>query len=301
MKKHGLVSLIGETNSGKSTLVNALVKDKVSIVSHKVQTTRNQILGVLTNKENQIIFVDTPGIFVPKKNTESFILRFAYNSLSEASIILVLLDAVKGITKVFENLLKRIEEFKDKNIILVLNKVDLISKENKVKMLEIADKLYKTKLFKEVFMISALKENGLDKLVRYLENSLDRNDWLFSEDYTSNVSLNFWATEITREKIYKYIHKELPYSIYVKPLLWNETDKAITIKQDIVVSKQSHKKIIIGGRGETIKRISIESRYELENYLDKKIHLYLFVKVDEKAFNKADIFVNESFIASKSS
>lgn len=291
LKKHGIIALVGETNSGKSTLMNALVDDKVSIVSHKVQTTRNRILGISNEGLNQLIFIDTPGLFAPRTNKDSFMLKFAYGSLVEATTVVVMIDGQKGLTPVFQKLMQRLALLKHPNVILVINKIDLL-KAAKDKLLNLAAELYATKVFKEVFMISALQKASLTDLKNYLTSKVEYEGWLFDEDISSNVSQQFWATEITREKIYRFVHQEIPYALVVKPMLWDEGAKDVIIKQDIVVNKPSHKKILVGHKGATIRRISLASKEELASSMGKKVHLYLFVKVNGKAITKEQYFHN---------
>ncbi|MGV3278398.1 GTPase Era [Rickettsiales bacterium LUAb2] len=281
MQKFGFITLLGETNSGKSTLVNTMVGAKVSIVSHKVQTTRKKILGIYTDTTSQIVFIDTPGVFKAKRKLDDMMVSTAYGSITSADTILLVVDVQKGITEQLQNIIKRIKQNNTKNVILVLNKIDLI---DKLQLLTIAEELSKHGIFQKTFMISALKNKGVNELLNYLLNTLPTANWLFNQDDISNASLRFMAAEITREKIYKYLHQELPYMIMVAPEAWEEKSKSIIIKQVINVTSSSHKKIVIGSSGETIKRISIEARKELEDMFDKKIHLYLFVKVKENLF-----------------
>lgn len=296
-----MVALVGETNSGKSTLINALVQDKVSIVSHKVQTTRNRILAILTEGEKQIVFIDTPGLFKAKTAKDSVMLRFAYGSLAEASVVAVMVDCVKGITPVLEQLLERLKTLSHPNVVLVLNKVDLLLKTNRERLLELSKQMYSKGLFKEIFMLSALKGYEVERFQEYLLENLNQEGWLFNEDEVSNVSKQFWATEITREQIYRFVHKEVPYCLAVKPMLWDEGKKDIIIKQDIVVSRASHKKILVGNNAEGIKRICLAAKAELARQLDKNIHLYLFVKINDRALKREEYFNNLDCLQSKPS
>lgn len=282
MKKCGVISLIGETNSGKSTLVNNLVGAKVSIISHKVQTTRNKIWGVFTEGDDQVIFIDTPGIFNPSREFDKQMVKEAYSSLSVADSLCLVVDSNKGVTNTLQKVLEKIKPINTQKILL-LNKIDLIEKTKLLKLVTDIDNIVK---FNKVFFISALKNDGIQEFIQYIRQNIPEREWEFDGDEVSNVQLSFMATEITREKIYKYLNQELPYMIIVKQELWKETEGAATIKQVIYVTSQSHKKMVIGSNGSNIKRIGISAKKELEDILEKKVHLYLHVKIEKDLFSK---------------
>jgi GTP-binding protein Era len=280
-KKSVFVLLIGETNAGKSTLVNSIVKAKVSIVSHKVQTTRFKVLGIHTDGNAQIIFIDTPGIFNPQRDFDKEMVNTSYSQIEEADIVAVLLDSNKGLTQQTKNIIQRIPE--NKKAIFIFNKVDLIKKE---KLLELISKIEDSHKFDRFFMISALKNKGINDMLLYFENNTAHDNWFFDEDQTSDLQLNQLATEITREKIYKHLHQELPYQIAVVHDKWEETEDTISIHQTIFIVKSNYKGMILGKGGEKIKQIKVDSSNDLEKEFGKKVKLYLYVKVDEKIFQK---------------
>ncbi len=280
-KKSVFVLLIGETNAGKSTLVNSIVDSKVSIVSHKVQTTRFKILGIHSKGDLQVIFIDTPGIFNSKRDFDKEMINLSYSQIKEADIVAVIADSNKRITEHTRNIIKKIPE--NKKVIFIFNKVDLIRKE---KLLELVSQLDDSNKFDRFFMISALKKKGINDLLLYLENNTFHNNWFYDENQISDLQLNQLATEITREKIYKHLHQELPYQITVVHDKWEETDQSISIYQTIFIAKNNYKGIILGKSGEKIKQIKVDSSKDLEKEFGKKIKLYLYVKVDEKIFQK---------------
>ena len=253
-KKSVFVAVIGETNAGKSTLINQLIGQKVSIVSHKVQTTRFKILGVLTEADNQIVFIDTPGIFNPKRNFDKAMIKLSYLQIDEADIILFLLDCNKGITHETENILNKLKSANDvgKKIILVLNKIDIIKKEE---LLKLATYFNDYLIFQEIFMISALKGDGLQTIIKYLNGNMYHDLWYFDEDQVSDQQLSQIACEITREKVYKFLNQELPYQIIVEHIQWKEDNHKIEIHQNINVAKENYKGMVLGKGGSKIKDI----------------------------------------------
>lgn len=275
------VALAGAPNAGKSTLTNYLVGEKVSIISPKVQTTRDLIRGIMVNENTQIIFVDTPGVFIPKKARllERKIVKTAWSGIRDAELVCLLIDVTEG----FGNKVKAIlDEFKKKEInnIIVLNKVDLVKKS---KLLEITKQItdyYPD--FKEIFMISAKTGEGVDKLREYLLKQAKDGEWIFKDDEITDAPLKFLASEITREKLFLKLDQELPYSIDVETEKWEEFENGdIKIQQIIYVLKENQKSIILGKRGQMIKEVGTEVRKELEKFLGRKIHLFLFVKLKE--------------------
>ncbi len=275
------VALAGAPNAGKSTLTNYLVGEKVSIISPKVQTTRDLIRGVFVEDNTQIILLDTPGVFIPQKARllERKIVKTAWSGIRDADLTCLLIDS----TEKFGNKVKIIiDEFKKKEVenILVLNKVDLVKK---TKLLELTKEItdyYPD--FKEIFMISAETGEGVDKLKNYILSRAKQGEWIFKDDELTDVPLKFLASEITREKLFLKLNQELPYSVDVETEKWEEFDNGdIKIQQVIYVLKENQKSIILGKRGKLIKEIGMESRQELQKFLNKKVHLFLFVKLKE--------------------
>ncbi|MDG2187458.1 MAG: GTPase Era [Hyphomicrobiales bacterium] len=274
--KCGHVAIVGSPNVGKSTLLNAIIRKKISIVSHKVQTTRTRIQAILSKDSSQIIFIDTPGIFKPKKLRERPLVREAWKSLDQANVIIFVLDATKEISDVSLALL---DEVSNSNIelIVVLNKIDLVDKEE---LLSLIDKIKVNNAVHNIFLISALKYDGVLKLLDDVIKKIPYGEWIYPKEMSTNISDMAIAEEFTREKIYQYVHKEIPYSIIIDTENWIEKSKnVIQVHQNIYVTNNNHKKIILGKDGEKIKQISIESRLDIEQYLNKKVHLYLYIKL----------------------
>lgn len=288
--KCGFVALFGETNAGKSTLLNQILGTKISIISHKVQTTRTRIVGVKTIDNTQLVFADIPGIFNVKKRLDKSMVSLAYSETSGADEILFLLDSVKGLTEITKKMIEYLKKI-EKQAVLVLNKVDKIKKE---KLLPLTKELNDTGVFKETFMISALKGSGVVELVRYLSDIAPMSPWHYPKDQVTDINDKLYYAEITREKIYQFLHKELPYSITVETesVEINEEKNSITINQIVYVLKDSHRKIFLGKGGSSIKTIGERSRKDLENLLGKKVNLFLFVKVKENWMNDIERYQN---------
>ena len=273
------VALAGAPNAGKSTLTNYLVGEKISIISPKVQTTRDLIRGVFVEGDTQIILVDTPGVFIPKKARllERKIVKTAWSGIRDAELVCLLIDATEG----FNNKIKIIlDEFKKKEInnILVLNKVDAVKKPTLLELTKKITDYYPD--FKEIFMISAKTGEGVDKLKQYILNQATEGEWVFKNDELTDIPLKFLASEITREKLFLKLDKELPYNVDVETEKWEEFDNGdIKIQQVIYVSRENQKSIILGKRGQLIKEVGTEARQELSKFLEKKVHLFLFVKL----------------------
>lgn len=273
------VALAGAPNAGKSTLTNYLVGEKISIISPKVQTTRDLIRGVFVEGNTQIILVDTPGVFIPKKARllERKIVKTAWSGIRDAELVCLLIDATEG----FNNKIKIIlDEFKKKEInnILVLNKVDAVKKPTLLELTKKITDYYPD--FKEIFMISAKTGEGVDKLKQYILNQATKGEWIFKDDELTDIPLKFLASEITREKLFLKLDKELPYNVDVETEKWEEFDNGdIKIQQVIYVSRENQKSIILGKRGQLIKEVGTEARQELSKFLEKKVHLFLFVKL----------------------
>ena len=277
----GFVALIGAPNAGKSTLMNRLVGTKVSIVTHKVQTTRAIIRGIATHDNTQIVFVDTPGIFKPRRKLDEAMVITAWGGAKDADLVALLIDAERGVTDDVAAILRGLSEVKQPKI-LILNKIDAVARE---KLLELTAKANELAGFDRTFMVSALKGDGCGDLMDYLAAAMPLGPYLYPEDDVSDLPMRQLAAEITREKLYLRLHQELPYASHVETESWKETDKGVRIDQAIYVERDSQKKIVIGKGGETIKAISTAARKELTEILEKPVHLFLFVKVRENWIN----------------
>ena len=283
----GFVALIGAPNAGKSTLLNALVGAKVSIVSRKAQTTRAAIRGVVVQGEAQIIFVDTPGLFQPKRRLDRAMTTAAWGAAGDADLLALLIDArhevgAKGDRETLSESTSRIlETLKPMGVkpVLILNKVDLIERDL---LLGLAARLNAELPFRETFMISALGGSGLDKLKRDLAGMMPKGPWLYPEDQIADAPMRSLAAEITREKLFERLHDELPYQTTVETESWkDQPDGSARIEQTIYVSRESHKKIVIGEGGRTLKSIGSAARKEIAEAHEANVHLFLFVKVRE--------------------
>lgn len=274
----GFVALIGAPNVGKSTLVNALVGAKVTIVSRKVQTTRALIRGIVIENNAQIILVDTPGIFLPKRRLDRAMVSTAWSGAHDADLVCVLLDAKAGIDEEAEAILSKAASVKHDKI-LVINKVDLVQRE---KLLALAQAANERMAFAKTFMIAAISGDGVDDLRHTLAEIVPPGPFLYPEDQMSDAPMRQLAAEITREKIYRKLHQELPYQSTVETDKWEERkDKSVRIEQTIFVERESQRKIVLGAGGATIKSIGADSRKELAEILGVPVHLFLFVKVRE--------------------
>ena len=274
----GFVALIGAPNAGKSTLLNALVGSKVTIVSHKVQTTRALIRGITIVDRSQLIFVDTPGIFAPKRRLDRAMVTTAWSGAHEADLVGVLIDARKGLDEDNEAILERLAEVKPPAI-LILNKVDLVAKEV---LLTLAQRANEKARFEATFMISALSGDGVADLKRWLAGRVPGGPWLYPPDQMSDAPMRQLAAEITREKLFERLHQELPYHATVETEQWKDLrGNAVRIEQTIYVERESQRKIVLGKGGAAIKAIGEASRREIEKITEGKVHLFLFVKVRE--------------------
>ncbi|WP_407118990.1 GTPase Era [Bradyrhizobium sp. LMG 9283] len=274
----GFVALIGAPNVGKSTLVNALVGAKVTIVSRKVQTTRALIRGIVIENNAQIILVDTPGIFLPKRRLDRAMVSTAWSGAHDADLVCVLLDAKTGIDEEAEAILAKAASVNHEKI-LVINKIDLVQRE---KLLALAQAANERMKFARTFMISAISGDGVDDIRKTLADMVPPGPFLYPEDQMSDAPMRQLAAEITREKIYQKLHQELPYQSTVETDKWEERkDKSVRIEQTIFVERESQRKIVLGKGGATIKSIGADSRKELMQILDVPVHLFLFVKVRE--------------------
>src|SRR3954468_22387169 len=281
----GFVALIGAPNVGKSTLVNALVGSKVTIVSRKVQTTRALIRGIVIENNAQIILVDTPGIFAPKRRLDRAMVSTAWSGAHDADLVCVLLDAKAGIDEEADAILNRLESVQHPKG-LVLNKIDLIPRE---KLLALAQSANARMKFEHTFMISAQSGDGVDDLRATLAKMVPAGPFHYPEDQMSDAPMRHLAAEITREKIYRQLHQELPYQSTVETDSWTERkDKSIRIEQTIFVERESQRKIVLGKGGATIKSIGADSRKEIAEILGQTVHLFLFVKVRENWGDDSD-------------
>jgi GTP-binding protein Era len=275
----GFVALIGPPNSGKSTLTNALVGAKVSIVTHKAQTTRGPVRGIALIGTSQVILVDTPGIFHPKRRLDRAMAQAAWERAGDADLVAVVIDAKYGLDEALDPLLEQLPEVK-RPAIAILNKIDLVAKPE---LLRLASKLSALKRFDRVFMISALSGDGVGDLKAYLADTVPEGPWLYPEDQLTDASLRQTAAEITREKLFLRLHDELPYTLTVETADWKElTDGSIRIEQTIYVERESQRKIVLGARGQTIKELGSAARAEIGEVAGVLVHLFLFVKVRER-------------------
>ena len=274
----GFVALIGVPNAGKSTLLNALVGAKVSIVSRKVQTTRAQVRGIALHGDAQIIFVDTPGIFAPKRRLDRAMVESAWGGASDADVVCLLVDARKGVDEETQVILEKLAQTTRRRT-LALNKIDTV--EN-TELLALAQKINEICPFEETFMISALKGHGVEKMKELLAAMMKPGPWLYPEDQISDAPLRSLAAEITREKIFERLHDELPYQMTVETDQWkNLPDGSARIEQTIYVTREGHRKIVLGEGGRTIKSIGSAARKDIMEAAEQKVHLFLFVKVRE--------------------
>jgi GTP-binding protein Era len=281
----GFVALIGAPNVGKSTLVNALVGSKVTIVSRKVQTTRALIRGIVIENNAQIILVDTPGIFLPKRRLDRAMVSTAWSGAHDADLVCVLLDAKVGIDEEAEAILARLSTVQHEKI-LVLNKIDLVPRE---KLLALAKTANDRLGFARTFMVSALSGDGVEDLRHALAEMVPPGPFHYPEDQMSDAPMRHLAAEITREKIFRQLHQELPYQSTVETDSWTERkDNSVRIEQTIFVERESQRKIVLGKGGATIKTIGAEARKELAEIVGQPVHLFLFVKVRENWGNDPD-------------
>ncbi len=272
----GFVALIGAPNAGKSTLLNTLVGAKVAIVSRKVQTTRSLVRGIAIEGETQIIFVDTPGIFAPKRRLDRAMVTSAWGGAGDADIVALLIDANRGIDDDTSAILDRLRDAPRRKI-LVLNKIDLIARD---KLLGLAQEANGRGVFAETFMISAATGDGVDKLREKLAGMMRPGPWLYPEDQVSDAPLRSLAAEITREKVFERLHDELPYEATVETDQWKTMpDGSARIEQTIFVAREGQKKIVIGEGGKMIKSIGQAARKDIAEAAEQKVHLFLFVKV----------------------
>ena len=277
-RRCAFVALIGAPNVGKSTLINAMVGAKVTIVSHKVQTTRTLLRGIVTQGDAQLIFIDTPGIFTPRRRLDRAMVSGAWMSANDADAVAVLIDAARGIDEEAAAILAQVARLERRKI-LVVNKVDLVEKTT---LLALVKDVTERASFAATFMVSALTGDGVADLKHWLAAEAPAGPWHYPEDQIMDAPLRQLAAEITREKLYLRLHQELPYQSTVETTDWKELkDGSVRIEQTIFVERASQRKIVLGRNGQTIRAIGAQARREIAEILEQKVHLFLFVKVRE--------------------
>ena len=283
----GFVALIGEPNAGKSTLLNRMVGAKVSIVTHKVQTTRARIRGVAMEGDAQLVFVDTPGLFQPRRRLDRAMVAAAWGGAADADVIVLLIEAHRGMTEGVERILEELGNIaKGRRVALAINKIDRV--EAPV-LLGLTEKMNAVFDFTETFMISAERGHGIDTLRQWLAGEVPEGPWLYPEDQIADLPMRNIAAEITREKLTLRLHQELPYQLTVETENWEERkDGSARIDQLVYVARDGHKGIVLGNKGETIKAVGKASREELEEFLGRKVHLFLQVKVRANWLEEAE-------------
>lgn len=274
----GFVALIGAPNAGKSTITNNFVGSKVSIVSPKVQTTRTLVKGIGVYDNTQIVFIDTPGIFKPKRRLDRAMVTSAWDGVSDADIVVLVVDAKRGFDDETRSIIAQIKKKKQKAV-LVINKVDLVQKD---KLLGLSLALNTEYAFDETFFVSAVTGKNIDDFYKYLADNLPESPWYYPEEQMSDMPLKLLAAEIVREKLFLFLHQELPYSLTVEPELWeHREDGSVRAEITIYVERDNQKIIVLGKGGSMIKRIGQSARREIEELLETRVHLFLFVKVRE--------------------
>jgi GTP-binding protein Era len=278
-KRAGFVALIGEPNAGKSTLLNRMVGAKVSIVTHKVQTTRARIRGIAMAGESQIVFVDTPGLFRPRRRLDRAMVAAAWGGAADADVIVLLIEANRGLTEGVRAILEALKErlAPNQQVALAINKIDRVKAEA---LLALAEEMNAAFGFERTFMISAERGHGVEALRDWLAGELPEHEWYYPEDQIADAPMRAIAAEITREKLTLRLHEELPYKLTVETESWQERkDGSVRIDQIIYVARDGHKGIVLGHKGETIKGVSTAARAEIAAFLGRPVHLFLQVKV----------------------
>jgi GTPase len=272
----GFVALVGAPNVGKSTLLNELAGAKVSIVTPKVQTTRSQVRGIAIHGNSQVIFIDTPGIFAPRRRLDRAMVNAAWSGAGDADLVAVLIDAKKGIDAEARVIVEKLRDAPGK-MVLIINKIDLVPRDSLLMMAEEADKLA---TFERIFMIAAANGDGVQDVLRYFAEAVPAGPFHYPADEISDVPMRLMAAEITREKVYLRLHEELPYQSTVETDSWKELkDGSVRIEQTIFVERENQRRIMLGEGGRMIKWISMAARKEIAAALEKKVHLFLHVKV----------------------
>ena len=283
----GFIALIGEPNAGKSTLLNRMVGAKVSIVTHKVQTTRARIRGVAMEGQSQLVFVDTPGLFQPRRRLDRAMVAAAWGGAADADVVILLIEANRGITEGVERILEGLADIgKGRKVALAINKIDRV---DAPVLLGLSKEMNDRFNFVETFMISAERGHGVDTLRQWLAAELPESPWLYPEDQIADLPMRMIAAEMTREKLILRLHQELPYQLTVETENWEERkDGSARVDQLIYVVRDGHKGIVLGNKGETIKSVSKAAREELEEFLGRKVHLFLQVKVRPNWLDEAE-------------
>ncbi|NPD14561.1 GTPase Era [Xinfangfangia sp. D13-10-4-6] len=284
----GFVALIGEPNAGKSTLLNRMVGAKVSIVTHKVQTTRTRIRGVCMEGATQIVFVDTPGLFRPRRRLDRAMVKAAWGGAADADVVVLLIEAHRGLTEGAQAIIDRLSDElpKDRPVALAINKIDKVKAE---RLLALTEEMNKAFSFAKTFMISAEKGYGVADLREWLAAELPEGAWFYPEDQLADLPLRMIAAEMTREKLTLRLHEEIPYQLTVETEKWEDRkDGSTRIDQIVYVARDGHKGIVLGNRGETIKAIGQAARAEIKEFLDREVHLFLQVKVRPNWLEEAE-------------
>ncbi|MEO9650530.1 MAG: GTPase Era [Roseobacter sp.] len=283
----GFVALIGEPNAGKSTLLNRMVGAKVSIVTHKVQTTRARIRGVAMEAQSQIVFVDTPGLFQPRRRLDRAMVAAAWGGAADADVVVLLVEAQRGVSEGVERILEGLGDIgQGRTVALAINKIDRVQSDA---LLGLSKDLNDRYPFAETFMISAERGHGVDALRQWLAGEVPEGPWLYPEDQIADLPMRMIAAEMTREKLTLRLHQELPYQLTVETENWEERkDGSARIDQLIYVIRDGHKGIVLGHKGETIKAVSKAAREELEEFLGRRVHLFLQVKVRPNWLDEAE-------------
>ena len=280
MTQAGFIALIGEPNAGKSTLLNRMVGAKVSIVTHKVQTTRARIRGICMEGAAQLVFVDTPGLFKPRRRLDRAMVAVAWGGAMDADIVVLLVEAHRGISSGVQSIIDQLKELEGRRVILAINKIDRVKSDA---LLALTQQLNAAFAFEKTFMISAERGHGVPDLRAWLGQELPEGPWLYPEDQIADLPLRMIAAEMTREKLTLRLHQELPYQLTVETESWEERpDGSARVDQVIYVVRDGHKGILLGNKGETIKAVSKAAREELEGFLERRVHLFCKVKVRQK-------------------
>ena len=280
MTQAGFIALIGEPNAGKSTLLNRMVGAKVSIVTHKVQTTRARIRGICMEGAAQLVFVDTPGLFKPRRRLDRAMVAAAWGGAMDADIVVLLVEAHRGISSGVQSIIDQLKELEGRRVILAINKIDRVKSDA---LLALTQQLNAAFAFEKTFMISAERGHGVPDLRAWLGQELPEGPWLYPEDQIADLPLRMIAAEMTREKLTLRLHQELPYQLTVETESWEERpDGSARVEQVIYVVRDGHKGILLGNKGETIKAVSKAAREELEGFLERRVHLFCKVKVRQK-------------------
>ena len=280
MTQAGFIALIGEPNAGKSTLLNRMVGAKVSIVTHKVQTTRARIRGICMEGAAQLVFVDTPGLFKPRRRLDRAMVAAAWGGAMDADIVVLLVEAHRGISSGVQSIIDQLKELEGRRVILAINKIDRVKSDA---LLALTQQLNAAFAFEKTFMISAERGHGVPDLRAWLGQELPEGPWLYPEDQIADLPLRMIAAEMTREKLTLRLHQELPYQLTVETESWEERpDGSARLDQVIYVVRDGHKGILLGNKGETIKAVSKAAREELEGFLERRVHLFCKVKVRQK-------------------